>query len=55
MNDFFRKECEDLGIDFEEFPYDFSESYPVSFSALFKAMFWLLKKRQDKLLGMKNE
>jgi hypothetical protein len=49
MNEMFEKECEELGILFEEFPYDFAEGGRIDFPALAAAMMWILKKRQDKM------
>ena len=48
MNEIFKKECEELGIPFEEFPWDFAEGSPISYPHVFEAMMWILKKRQDK-------
>jgi hypothetical protein len=50
MNEMFRKECEDLGIDYEKFPYDFSEGSSIHYPTIIAAMMWILKKRQDKAL-----
>lgn len=50
MNEMFRKECEDLGIDYEKFPYDFSEGSSIRYPTIIAAMMWILKKRQDKAL-----
>lgn len=47
MNDIFRKECEELGIDFNDFPFDFSEGSTANLASVTRAMFWILKKRQD--------
>ena len=52
MNEMFQKECEELGIPFEEFPFDFQPSHEVNFPALAEAYMWILKKRQDKMMGM---
>lgn len=52
MNEMFQKECEELGIPFEEFPYDFAEGSQVEFPSLAAAMMWILKKRQDKMMGV---
>lgn len=50
MNEMFRKECEELGIDYSEFPFDFPNNARMDCCSLFKAMLWILKKRQDKTL-----
>lgn len=47
MNEMFQKECEELGIPFEEFPYDFAEGSQIEFPGVAAAMMWILKKRQD--------
>lgn len=51
MNEMFEKECEELGIPYEEFPFDFAVSNRIDFPALAKAMMWILKKRQDKMMS----
>lgn len=45
----FRKECEELGILYDEFPYEFLENSAVNYSSIIGAMMWILKKRQDKM------
>lgn len=52
MNEVFKRECEELGISFEEFPWDFAEGSPIISSSVFDAMLWILKKRQDKQMGV---
>jgi hypothetical protein len=47
INKMFKAECEELGIDFAEFPYDFAEGCQIYYPAIFEAMMWVLKKRQD--------
>ena len=49
MNEMFKKECEEIGINYDEFPYDFAEGFQFSYPAIFEAMMWILKKRQDKM------
>jgi hypothetical protein len=51
MNEMFEKECKELGIPFEEFPFDFQPCHEVNFPALAEAYMWILKKRQDKMMG----
>lgn len=51
MNEVFKKECEELGIPFDEFPFDFNPCSKIDFPALAAAMMWVLKKRQDKMMG----
>ena len=46
----FRKECEEIGIDYSEFPYEFLEDSRIYSSSIIAAMMWVLKKRQDKML-----
>ena len=48
MNEVFKRECEELGIPFEEFPWDFAEGSCINYSTVFDAMMWILKKRQDR-------
>ncbi len=47
----FKKECEEIGVDFREFPYCFPEEADTSEGDLMSAIFWVLKKRQDKMLA----
>ncbi len=51
MNDMFKKECEELGIDYDTFPFDFPDGSRIDFTALIQALMWILKKRQDKMLA----
>ena len=54
-NELFRKECKELGIDYSEFPFDFADGSVINWATIIKAMMWILKKRQDKLLeGLKG-
>ena len=46
----FRKECKEIGIDYNEFPYEFLENSRICYSSIIAAMMWVLKKRQDKAL-----
>ena len=48
MNEVFKKECKELGIPFNEFPFSFGEGCSVNYSTIIEAMMWILKKRQDK-------
>jgi hypothetical protein len=48
MNEIFKQECEEAGIPFEEFPFDFAENSEMNWGAVIKAVMWILKKRQDK-------
>lgn len=50
MNEMFKKECEELEINYSEFPFDFSDGCLIHNPTLIKAMMWILKKRQDKIL-----
>jgi hypothetical protein len=54
VNEVFEKECEELGIPYEEFPFDFAPHSEIDFSLLADAMMWLLKKRQDKMMKKKS-
>ena len=47
MNEVFKRECEEIGIPFEEFPFDFSENQCLTYSTVIEAVMWILKKRQD--------
>lgn len=51
VQEMFKKECEELGIDFSEFPFDFPEGAERDYPTIFQAMMWILKKRQDKTLS----
>ncbi len=55
MDEIFKKECEELGIDYSEFPYEFSEDTRIYYPIVFAAMMWILKKRQDKLVGVQEK
>ena len=46
----FEKECEEIGVDFREFPFCFPEEAILCEGDIISAMFWVLKKRQDKIL-----
>ena len=50
MNEIFKEECKEAGISFDEFPYDFTEGCAVSWGTVIKAVMWILKKRQDKMM-----
>ena len=47
----FKKECEEIGVDFREFPFCFQEGIIHYEGDVISAMFWVLKKRQDKILA----
>lgn len=46
MEEMFKKECEELGIDYKEFPFDFPIGGLRHYPTIFAAMMWILKKRQ---------
>jgi len=47
MNEIFKQECEEAGIPYEEFPFEFNDCDPINFGSMVKAMMWILKRRQD--------
>lgn len=51
INEMFKKECEELDIDYSGFPFDFAEGSLIHYPTVIKAMMWILKKRQDKVLN----
>lgn len=50
MNEMFKKMCDEAGIEFNEFPFDFPESAERNWPDIVEAIMWILKKRQDKTL-----
>ena len=54
MNEMFKTECEEIGVDYQEFPYDFAAGTLINYNTLTKALMWVLKKRQDKMMGIQN-
>lgn len=52
LNEVFKRECEELGISYMEFPFDFAEGSIINYTTVFDAMMWILKKRQDKQMGV---
>ena len=53
MNEMFRKECEEMGINYSKFPFDFPDGARMDCCSIFKAMMWILKKRQEKMETVK--
>lgn len=52
MNEVFRKECEELGINYDtEFPFHFAPASVIEISVIADAQMWILKRRQDKMLA----
>jgi hypothetical protein len=41
MNEVFKKACEEAGIPYETFPFDFPDSSPVDYASLTAAMLWI--------------
>ncbi len=46
----FKKECEEAGIDFIDFPFGFQDEYPIVYHQVIEGIMWILKRRQDKVL-----
>ena len=51
MNEQFEKACEEAGIPYEEFPYDFGDGCRIDYASIVGAMMWILTRRQDKAIG----
>jgi hypothetical protein len=52
IDEMFRSECKEVDVDYAEFPYEFLEGSRINFPSVIKALMWILKKRQDKMMGI---